>query len=63
MTQKELLYVEDAIGHEKSIVSICNEIIKCLKDAKLKAFLKKEVKKHEQMQKKLMNLLGDLANE
>ena len=25
MTQKELLYVEDAMGHEKSIISIVTE--------------------------------------
>ena len=33
MTQKELLYVEDAIGHEKNIISICNETLNCLEDS------------------------------
>jgi len=28
MTQKELLYVEDAIGHEKNIISISNIIFR-----------------------------------
>ena len=26
MTQKELSYLEDAVNHEKSIISICNDI-------------------------------------
>lgn len=62
MTQKELLYVEDAIGHEKNIVTICRETIRCLKDKTLQAFLEKEVKKHEQMQQTLLKLLEEKAN-
>ena len=27
MTQKELLYVEDAINHERNIICICKDII------------------------------------
>ena len=38
MTQKELLYVEDAIGHEKSIISIVTETINNLKDKMNLAF-------------------------
>lgn len=63
MTQKELLYVEDAIGHEKNMIAVCQETISCLKEEKLKAFLEKEIKKHENMQKKLMKMLEDNANE
>ena len=39
MTQKELAYVEDAIGHEENIIKICNESIKNLEDDTLKEFL------------------------
>lgn len=63
MTQKELLYVEDAIGHEKNMIAVCQETISCLKEEKLKVFLEKEIKKHENMQKKLMKMLEDNANE
>lgn len=62
MTQKELLYVEDAIGHEKNMIAICKETMRCLNDEKLKDFLGKEVKKHEDMQKKLLKMLEDKAN-
>ena len=63
MTQKELLYVEDAILHEKNIVAICKETINCLEDENLVSFLKKEVKKHESMQEKLLNMLKEKSNE
>lgn len=63
MTQKELLYVEDAIGHEKNMIAICKETVRCLKDEKLKTFLEKEIKKHEKMQEKLLNMLEVKANE
>ena len=39
MTQKELLYVEDAIGHESSIISILTENINNLENDELKDFM------------------------
>ena len=62
MTQKELLYVEDAIGHEKNIITICKETIRCLQDKKLQSFLKKEIEKHEAMHQTLLHLLEEKAN-
>lgn len=61
MTQKELLYVEDAIGHEKNIISICEETINMLEDESLITFLKSELKKHKAMKEKLINELEDLS--
>jgi len=63
MTQKELLYLEDAIGHVKSIISICNESIKMISDEKLRLFLEDEVKTHEGLQNNLMSLLEASVNE
>lgn len=63
MTQKELLYVEDAIGHEKNIVSICEDMIKNLEDKTLISFIKSELKKHEKMKKRLKEMLEKKANE
>lgn len=57
MTQKELLYVEDAIGHEQNVSKIITESINLLEDKNLKTFLKNELKKHQATQVKLMNLL------
>ena len=63
MTQKELLYFEDAIGHENNIISICNEIVNMLSDDKLISFFKKEIKKHESMRCELMDMLEVKYNE
>ena len=57
MTQKELLYVEDAIGHEKNMISILKDTIGNLTDKSLVNFLKNELKKHEILKEKLMNKL------
>ncbi len=57
MTQKELLYVEDAIGHEQNVGEIVSETINLLQDKNLKTFMKNELKKHQAIETKLMNLL------
>ena len=49
MTQKELLYVEDAIGHEQNVGQIVSETINMLEDKNLQAFLKSELKKHQRI--------------
>ena len=59
MTQKELLYVEDAIGHENNIIAIINENLNTLNDTALIAFMDNELKTHQKMKKDLINLLED----
>ena len=63
MTQKELLYIEDAYNHEKNIISIINETINLLQDEKLISFLECEMDKHTKMQQKLLNKLEECCNE
>jgi len=63
MTQKELSYVEDAIGHEKNIISICDETINMLEDEELISFFEKEIKYHEKLKNELMDLLEEKSNE
>lgn len=63
MTQKELLYVEDAIGHETSLISILEDTIDNLSSKDLVNFLKSELKKHESTKEKLMSKLEELSNE
>lgn len=63
MTQKELLYVEDAINHEKNIITICEQSMEFLEDSKLVAFFTNAVKKHQANQERLLNMLEDKANE
>ncbi len=63
MTQKELSYVEDAIGHEENIVRIISESIKKLDDDRLVVFMNEELNIHIEMKEKLMNLLEEKTNE
>jgi|GEM_PF-170612 len=62
MTQKELLYVEDAIGHEKNIIKICEDMVNTLEDENLVLFMEKQIKTHNNMQSKLTNLLEEKVN-
>ena len=63
MTQKELSYVEDAIGHEDNIIKICNNIISNLSDSELVSFMNNEVQKHTSIKQELMNKLEVKVNE
>lgn len=62
MTQKELLYVEDAICHEQIIVKVLEDTINQLEDEDLVAYIVKEKKTHENMEKKLKKLLEEVKN-
>jgi len=63
MTQKELLYFEDGISHERILVSNLIDIMNCLNDEDLKEYIKKEITKHQKLEKELINLLEDNTNE
>ena len=63
MTQKELSYVEDAIGHETNIISIATAISEKLEDEKLVSFMEKQINNHTSIKERLMNLLEEKANE
>lgn len=63
MTQKELLYLEDAVGHEKTIIKVCEDIVNNLEDEELKRFMEDEVSKHQTTYDNLMNILEVCSNE
>ena len=46
MTQKELLYLEDAIGHENNIIMICESIIDYVSDNNILSFMESELLRH-----------------
>ena len=58
MTQKELLYLEDAYKHEDNIICICENMIDLLSDEDLVSFFESEIKKHKSIKNKLINLMG-----
>ncbi len=63
MTQKELLYMEDAIGHEQNLETIFNNFSNELEDKSLASFIQKLTKKHHNLSDKLLKVMEDLANE
>ena len=63
MTQKELLYVEDAIMHEKNVVAYLNYLVNTLEDESLISFVENEIKQHKNMEKKLTKELEVTSNE
>ena len=63
MTQKELLYMEDAIKHEENIINVLDIMIQNGINDDFISFSKKELKKHEGMLDKLNNLMEEKANE
>ena len=63
MTQKELLYVEDAVKHEQSMICFIQNCIANSEEKPLISFWKNELSKHESFEKKLLHLLEVKANE
>ena len=62
MTQKELLYLEDAVNHELSLAKICTDEVSHLKDQNLISFINNEINVHKEIHDALLNLLKEEAN-
>ena len=63
MTQKELLYLEDAVGHEDNIIKIAEDMIENLSDENLISFMQGELDSHMSIKNELINLLEVKVNE
>ncbi len=63
MTQKELLYLEDAVNHESNIISIVTDTINNLENEDLKDFMENKLNEHIAFKVELINMLEDYANE
>lgn len=57
MTTKELLYVEDALGHEQYFQTKCQETAGQIQDAELKACVEQMAQKHQQIFQSFYGLL------
>ena len=57
MTSKELLYVEDALGHETIMKSCCTKTSSQLKDPTLSAYIAELGNTHTQLLNKFLKLL------
>ena len=56
MTTKELLYLEDALGHEKYFQTKCSETANQIQDADLKSCVQQMTQKHQQIFSELLRL-------
>ena len=57
MTNKELLYIEDALGHAKYFQAQCAESANKIQDSELKNFVSGMVQKHQTIFSSFYNLL------
>ncbi len=57
MTPKELLYIEDALGHTKQIKTVCNDFSNQLWDTDLSNFVSDIARKQQQTFDKIYGLL------
>ena len=63
MTEKELLYVEDAIEHEKNIAVWIQDTITKISDKKIQSTLEQQLKTHQKQEKDLKKCLEGYENE
>lgn len=58
MSPKELLYVEDALGHEKQMKTSCTDFANQLHDVELQNFVQGLTTKHQESFSRFYNLLN-----
>ena len=61
MTQKELLYMEDMVCHEESIINLLNDFIANSRED-IKEYCKMEINKHQEIKEQLLDVLKEKAN-
>lgn len=57
MTEKELLYVQDALGHEKYFQTKCKETASQIQDSELKSCVEQMAQKHKEIFNSFYGLL------
>ncbi len=57
MSPKELLYIEDALGHEKFLRTQCQQAIGNLTDPELKNVVQQMMQKHQELFTRFYNLV------
>lgn len=57
MSPKELLYIEDALGHTQQIKTVCNDFSQQLGDSELSNLVQSIAQKQQQTFDRIYNLL------
>jgi len=63
MTEKELLYVEDAVAHETNLIKYINYSIENAFDDDIRHFFENELNCHTKIKADLLCLLKECSNE
>lgn len=63
MTNKELLYVEDAVNHEISVISYLESQLDNLNDESIIEYFNEEINVHDKYLKELLGKMEALINE
>ena len=63
MTQKELLYLEDACKHEEILLEVLDDALNTLDDDSFLKSIQTEISIHQRLLDNLNQLLEDKANE
>lgn len=63
MTQKELLYLEDACKHEEILLDVLDDALNTLNDESFLDSIQTEISIHQRLLDNLNQLLEDKANE
>ena len=57
MSPKELLYIEDALGHEKFLIAQCQQAAGILQDSALRSCVQRMQQEHEEIYSQLYQLI------
>ncbi|HIS41561.1 MAG TPA: hypothetical protein IAC11_01600 [Candidatus Limiplasma pullicola] len=57
MSPKELMYIEDALGHETFLQSQCRQAAQALTNPELKSYVTQLANQHQQLFQKLYGLM------
>ncbi|NLO84339.1 MAG: hypothetical protein GX096_02785 [Clostridiales bacterium] len=57
MSPKELMYIEDALGHEQFLQTQCQQAAQALKNPQLKNYATQLANQHQQLFQKLFQLV------
>ena len=57
MSPKELMYIEDALGHEQFLQTQCHQAEQALSDPRLKELSRQLGQQHQQLFQKLFQLI------
>lgn len=57
MSPKELMYIEDALGHEQFLCEQCRQAAQALQNQELKAYAEQLANKHDSLFQRLYGLI------